>query len=322
MRSAGYLSVIVSIIVVTVLAAAGAGGPPELVVCMAVAGMVALGLTIAAPYRQIARARRVAAILAREQEPFWLTGGAIALSNLGTTPPAEAQWWWPDRTAVVFVRHVSVRFSLDALTGEPLWQDPVPVADNELSASLASQILKDLLSGISRYRPMVTAFQGLAGLENDLTVLTNLKAETEQALAVELRETEERAAQLRRQTEELRSSQRQEPPRNSTEASQARSDPQQGVREQSQPAKAQIEPLTWNDLIIEDPLREKLTTYCEILRAADAFRQRGVTTPKGLLFYGPPGTGKTMTAKGGSSERLCLRRVHDSGHQTGLDRAQ
>jgi transitional endoplasmic reticulum ATPase len=66
---------------------------------------------------------------------------------------------------------------------------------------------------------------------------------------------------------------------------------------QSDPAKAQIERLTWNDLIIEDALREKLTTYCEILRAAEAFRQRGVTTPKGLLFYGPPGTGKTQTAR-------------------------
>jgi hypothetical protein len=32
----------------------------------------------------------VAAVLGQEQEPFWLTGGAIALSNLGTTPPAEA----------------------------------------------------------------------------------------------------------------------------------------------------------------------------------------------------------------------------------------
>ena len=162
----------------------------------------------------------------------------------------------------------------------------MPAADNELSASLASQILKDLLSGQSRYRQMVVTFQGLAGLESDLTVLTNLKTETEQALAVELREAEERAAKLRRESEELRSTQRQEPPRKATEVSQARPDPQQGVREQSQPAKAQIERLTWNDLIIEDTLREKLTTYCEILRAADAFRERGVTTPKGLLFYG------------------------------------
>jgi hypothetical protein len=96
----------------------------------------------------------------------------------------------------VFVRHISVRFSLDATTGELLWNDPVSGASNEFSAALAAMILKDLLNGEPRYRQMVVTFQGLAGLENDLVVLTNLKAETEQALAAELREAEERAAQL------------------------------------------------------------------------------------------------------------------------------
>jgi AAA+ superfamily predicted ATPase len=298
MRSVGHISIIVLTIAMTTLAAVGARAIPELVGFIAVAGIVALCVIIAAPYRQIARAQEVAAILGREEEPFWLTGGAIALSNLGITPPADAQWWWPDRTAIVFVRHVSVRFSLDAFTCELIWQDPVSGASNGLSPSLAAMILKDLLSGEPRYRQMVTSFQSLAELENDLTFLTNLKAETEQALATELREAEERAAKLRRESEELRSTQGHEAQRKATDAS--RPDPRQGVREQSEPAKAQKarpDQLTWADLIIEDELREKLQTYCEILRAAEAFRERGVTTPKGLLFYGPPGTGKTQTAR-------------------------
>ena len=117
-----------------------------------------------------------------------------------------------------------------------LWNDPVSGASNEFSAALAAMILKDLLSGQPRYRQMVATFQGLAGLENDLTVLTNLKAETEQALAAELREAEERAAQLRRQAEELRSSQHHESPAGRLpDASQARPDPADGMKKPSPP---------------------------------------------------------------------------------------
>jgi AAA+ superfamily predicted ATPase len=299
MRSIGHLGVILLTIAMTVVVAIGARDIPELAVFIAVAGVVALCVIIGAPYRQIARARQVAVVLGQEQEPFWLTSGAIALSNLGITPPPEVKWWWPDRTVLVFVRHIAVRFSVDAFTCEPVWADPVPAANNELSARLASQILRDLLSGHPRYRQMVSTFQGLAGLENELSFLTDLKAETEQALAVELRQAEERAAQLRRQAEDLHSAQPQETQQKSTETSQARPDPGATVP-QSEPRaaqKAQVEHLTWNDLIIEDTLRIKLQTYCEILQQAEAFRERGVTIPKGLLFYGPPGTGKTQTAR-------------------------
>jgi AAA+ superfamily predicted ATPase len=297
MRSFGHISIILLVIAMTAMAALGAREIPELVVLVAVAGVVALCVFIAAPLRQIARAQEVSLILGREQEPFWLTGGAIALSNLGVTPPQEAKWWWKDHVVFVFVRHITVRFSIDATTGVPLWEDPVPGAGNGLSQSLASQILKDLLSGNPRYRQMVATFEGLADLESDLTLLTDLKAETEQALSVELREAEERAAKLRREAEERATALREKAQREPTETSQARPDPRQGVRVQSEPTKTKIERLTWNDLIIEDTLREKLSTYCEILRAAEAFRERGVTTPKGLLFYGPPGCGKTQTGR-------------------------
>jgi hypothetical protein len=141
-HSVGHISIILLIIAMTILAAVGARAIFELVLVIGVAGVVTLGVIIAAPLRQIARARQVAAVLGREQEPFWLTGGSIGLSNLGVTPPAEAKWWWKDHVVFVFVRHIAVRFSIDAFTGDLLWEDPVPAAGNSLSQSLASQILK------------------------------------------------------------------------------------------------------------------------------------------------------------------------------------
>ena len=298
MRSIGHWSVILLVIAMTGLAALGAHAIPELVVLIAVAGIVGLCVIVMAPLRQIARAQEVSAILGREEEPFWLTSGSIALSNLGITPPAEAKWWWKDRVVFVFVRHVSVRFSLDAFTGDPVWED-ASGAGNGLCADLASQILKDLLSGQERYRQMANTFGCLAWLENDLAVLTDLKAETEQALATELHEAEKLAARLRREAQERGGGLDRDARRQAAEVFPARPDPPQGVQPQSGPANAQktVERLTWDDLIIDDPLRAKLETYCEILRQAEAFRARGVTTPKGLLFYGPSGTGKTQTAR-------------------------
>ena len=41
----------------------------------------------------------------QEQEPFWLIAGNVALSNLSVTPPSGAQWWTPERTTFIFVRH-------------------------------------------------------------------------------------------------------------------------------------------------------------------------------------------------------------------------
>jgi hypothetical protein len=188
MRSIGHISCILVTIAVTVMAAAGAWTIPELAVFIGTAGVVALCAIVGAPLRQISRAQEVTIILGREQEPFWLTAGSIALSNLSVTPPQEANWWWKERVVFVFVRQVAVRCSLDAFTGEPVWEDPCPHAANGFSASGAARIVKDLLNSNPRYLQMVNSFQNLASLESNLTFLRDLKAEAEQVLAAELRE--------------------------------------------------------------------------------------------------------------------------------------
>jgi hypothetical protein len=120
-HSVGHISGILVVVALTTLAAVGARTIPELVVLIAVAGIVALCVIVVAPLRQIARARRVAAVLGREQEPFWLIGGSIASSNLGVTPPQETKWWWKDQTVFVFVRHLAVRRLLsDGASGRDL----------------------------------------------------------------------------------------------------------------------------------------------------------------------------------------------------------
>jgi hypothetical protein len=92
--------------------------PAAVIVCaIALVGIAAM---IGTPLARIARARKVASVLARQQEPIWLTGASIGLSSRGTASPEGAKWWWEDRSAFVFVRHIAVRFGLDALTLEPV----------------------------------------------------------------------------------------------------------------------------------------------------------------------------------------------------------
>jgi SpoVK/Ycf46/Vps4 family AAA+-type ATPase len=124
---------------------------------------------------------------------------------------------------------------------------------------------------------MVKAFDALANLESDLTNLHSLKAEAEQGLAAELRAAEERVTELR--------------------VAQGKSGSSEPSPTCHPPSVDVAQPLSWNDLMVTEELLQKLQTYCDILRQADAFRQRGVTIPRGLLFYGPPGTGKTQTAR-------------------------
>jgi hypothetical protein len=164
-----------------------------------VAGLGGIGILVWRPLSEINRAQKVAAILAREQQPFWLTGGSIALSNLGIVPPAQAMWWWPERIALVFVRHLTVRCSLDAFTGEVIWQDPALCAGraNEFCARRVSEILAGLLQ-TPPYRQLVKNFHDLARLESDLSLLDTLQAEAEAVLAQELRAAEQRVAELRK----------------------------------------------------------------------------------------------------------------------------
>jgi hypothetical protein len=121
------------------------------------------------PLTQIERARQVAIILRQEQEPFWLTGGAIALSNLSLTPPGEAKRWYPNRVAPVFVRGTEVRFSIDARTGQIIRATAFPLLldKHELQAAQAADILACLISSTPAYQQLVETFSSLAGLEEE-----------------------------------------------------------------------------------------------------------------------------------------------------------
>jgi hypothetical protein len=70
-----------------------------------------------------ANKHKVEKLLSREQQPFWLTGESIALSNLSITPPPQARWWWKEKISFVFVQHLAVRFSIDACTRQLIWED-------------------------------------------------------------------------------------------------------------------------------------------------------------------------------------------------------
>jgi AAA+ superfamily predicted ATPase len=230
------------------------------------------------PMLRLAQAKRVAAILARQQEPIWLTGGSIGLSSQGTTWPEGAKWWWKDRTALVFTRHIATQFSLDALSLEPLWNEPLVLPrDPELPATRAAEILRHLIDANPRYRDLVNSFRSLAALDTDYTALVSLGAEVKQNLAAELRTAQKSVPRVEQAAQ------------GGSGASESSSPPP--------PESPEVQELSWNDLIVSDELLEKLQTYCDILRQAQAFKQRGVTIPKGLLLCGPPGTGKTQTAR-------------------------
>ncbi len=79
---------------------------PVTAVIVGAIALVGIAAMIGTPLARIARARKVAAVLARQQEPIWLTGGPIGLSSRGTIWPEGAKWWWEDRIALVFVRHI------------------------------------------------------------------------------------------------------------------------------------------------------------------------------------------------------------------------
>jgi hypothetical protein len=170
-------------------------------VSIGVLGAVVICVIIIWPMVRIARAQEAADILRQEQEPFWLTAGSVALSNLGITPPMGAQWWWTGRIAFVFVRSLAARFSVDALEHSLIWEDSlesnVVSRNTGLTGQVAAGILQNLLTANFRYRRLVETFHTLSSLDGEYCFLEALKTEVEQKISEELRAAELRVEELR-----------------------------------------------------------------------------------------------------------------------------
>src|SRR5467141_259660 len=100
-RSIGHIGTILFFVVMTLLLVVHLQtcGSIGSAVSIGVLGAIVISVIVIWPIVEIARAQKVADILRREQEPFWLTAGSVGLSNLGITPPSGAQWWWTGQVA-------------------------------------------------------------------------------------------------------------------------------------------------------------------------------------------------------------------------------
>jgi DNA replication protein DnaC len=288
-RSVGHIGTILFFVVVTLLLVVHLQtlGSTGSAVSIGLLGAVVISVIIIWPMVQIARAQRAADILRDEQEPFWLTAGSVALSNLGITPPPGAQWWWTCRVTFVFVRSLAARFSVDALGHSLIWEDclqsGVVSRNNGLTGQVTAGILQNLLTANFRYRRLVETFHTLSSLDGEYFFLEALKTEVEQKIAEELRAAELRVEELR--STQARGRRQQDAPQNAQE------------RRTPRPTPVADTKASWDTLVILPSLKETLQAYCNILRNYKDYQAQGVHLPKGLLLHGPPGCGKTQIAK-------------------------